>query len=357
MRVLSNEDVEQLLSMADCIAVHEEMYRDYADGQALLVPRIDNLSPTGEAGAYYAFKQMGGAWPRKGVQALRINSDIITQPVIDGRPRRVKQPKANGRWVGLVFVFSSETGALLAIFPDGVMQRLRVGAANGIAMKHLAREDARSLALIGSGWQAGGQLLAALSVRAIERVRVHSTRSESRSAFVREARLRHPELDIRATDSAEECVEGADVIMAATSSMVRVLEPGWLKSGVHISCIKSQEVDQQLLDRCDRIVVHISAQPKQYNNVMPGTANVGKEGGTGWWNAPGNRFAEYPDLAQLVAGRAAARSSPDEITCFVNNIGIGLQFAAAGALVLEKAEAAGLGHSLPDDWFSETVHP
>jgi alanine dehydrogenase len=357
MRVLSNEDVEQLLTMRECIDVMEQMYEDYAQGQALLVPRIDNLSPSTEPDAYYGFKQMGGAWPRRRVQALRINSDIITHPTIAGKPRRVKQPLANGRWVGLVLMFSSETGALLGIFPDGAMQRMRVGAANGIALKYLAREDARTLAIIGSGWQAGGQLMAALAVHPFERVRIYSPRPESREAFAADARARYPEITIHTTGNVEECVAGADVIMAATSSMIRVLEPAWLKAGVHISCIKSQEVDQALLDGCDRVVVHVTAQPKQYDNVMPGTPNVAPEHTAGWWNAPGNRFAEYPDLAQLVARKVRGRTDPNEITCFVNNVGIGLQFAAAGALVLDKAQAAGLGHELPDDWFSETVHP
>ena len=355
MRVLSNEDVEQLLTMPECIAVLEEMYRDYANGQALLVPRIDNLSPSSEAGSYYGFKQMGGAWPRRSVQALRINSDIISHPIIAGKPRRVRQPRADGRWVGLVFMFSSETGALLGIFPDGVMQRLRVGAANGIALKYLARQEAKTLAIIGTGWQAGGQLQGALAVRPFTQVRVYSPRPESRATFVAAAKAHHPGIEIRNSDSAEECVNGADVIMSATSSMVRVLHPAWLKPGVHLSCIKSQEVDQELLDGCDRVVVHVSAQPKQYDNVMPGTPNLASENSTGWWNAPGSRFKEYPDLAQLVAGNIAGRGNQNDITCFINNVGIGLQFAAGGALVLDKARTAGLGHELPDDWFSESV--
>lgn len=357
MRILSNEDVDQLLSMRECITVLEQMYADYANGQALLVPRIDNMSPSTEPGAYYAFKQMGGAWPRGRVQALRINSDVITHPVIAGKPRRVKRPLANGRWVGLVFLFSTETGALLAIFPDGAMQRLRVGAANGIALDHLARKNARTMALIGSGWQAGAQLMAALAVRPFEEVRVYSPRSESRNAFVEEAKLLHPGVNIRGFDSADECVQGADAIVAATSSMVPVLKAEWLKPGVYISCIKTPEIDQIVLDACDRVVVNLKAQPKQHNNVMAGTPNVIAEHDEGWWNAPGNRFAEYVDLAELVARNSPGRESDSEITCFVNNMGIGLHFAAGGALVLEKARAAGLGHELPDDWFSETVHP
>jgi ornithine cyclodeaminase/alanine dehydrogenase-like protein (mu-crystallin family) len=197
MRILSNDDVEKLLTMTECIAVLEEMYQDYARGQALHVPRVDSLSPSTEPAAYYAFKQMGGAWPRRRVQALRVNSDVITHPVIAGAPRRVKQPKANGRWVGLVFLFSTDTGALLAVMPDGAMQRLRVGAASGIALKHLAREDVRTVALIGSGWQAGAQLMAALATRAFREVRVYSPRPERRAAFVADVKTRDPGVDIR----------------------------------------------------------------------------------------------------------------------------------------------------------------
>lgn len=356
MLVLSNEDVGRLLDMPECITVLEDMYRDLAADKALLSPRVDNIAPNAMPGAYYAFKHMGGTWPARGVQALRINSDVITHPLVAGKPRRVKQPLAGGRWVGLVLLFSTETGQLLAMFPDGVMQRMRVGAANGIAMKHLARQDAATLALIGTGWQAGAQLMAALATRPIHTVRVYSPRRESREQFAGEARAMHG-VDIVPVDDAEACVDGADVIMAATSSMVRVLEPGWLKPGVHVSCIKSQEVDWEVIDACDRVFLHTSRQAKQLDNVMRDTPNVTTEHAKGWWNAPGRDLGSYPDLGQLVAGRAPGRGDRDEITCFVNNVGLGLQFAAAGALVLDKARAQGVGHTLPDAWFSEDVHP
>ena len=357
MRVLGNEDIERLLPMADCIAALEPMYADYAQGKALLSPRVDNMAPTDHEGAYYAFKHMGGTWPARGVQALRINSDIVTHPVVAGKPRREKRPLADGRWVGLVLLFSTATGKLLAMFPDGVMQRLRVGAANGIAMKRLARPDCRRLALIGSGWQAGAQLMAALAVRPFERVQVFSPRAASREAFVAEARARHPGVAIEAAASPEACIEGADAIMSGTSSMVRVIEPAWLKPGIHASCIKSQEVDHSVLDRCDKVFVHTAQQAKQMDNILPGTPNVTDEHRKGWWNAPDRSTASYPDLGKLVAGTAPGRTGESEITFFVNNVGIGLQFAAAGALVLERAEKAGAGHVLPDDWFTENVHP
>jgi len=166
----NGKDFEQSRSI-DTVFARPEWRWDFADGKALLSPRVDNIAPNAHPDGYYAFKHMGGTWPGEGVQALRINSDVITHPSVAGKPRRVKQPLAGGRWVGLVLLFSTETGALLAMFPDGVMQRLRVGAANGIALKRLAREDAATLALIGGGWQAGAQLMAALATRRFREVR------------------------------------------------------------------------------------------------------------------------------------------------------------------------------------------
>lgn len=350
MLVLNNEEVAQLLSIEECMAALEPMYRDYAKGAALRSPRTDNIAPSPHPEAYYAFKHMGGTWPAQGIQALRVNSDVITHPVVAGKRRRVKQPLADGRWVGLVFLFSTETGALLAIFPDGVMQRLRVGAASGLALKHLARADAQTLALIGTGWQAGAQLMAARAVRPFKRIRVFSPRRESREDFA----AQFPGVEL--VDSAEKCVEGADVIAASTSSMARVIEPAWLKPGVHVSCIKTQEIDGEVLERCDRVFVHDRRQAKQTNNVMQGTANAPAEKESGWWYDP-RYTGRYPDLGELLAGLAPGRQSDREITCFANNVGSGLQFAAAGAYVLKKARQWGVGRELPDDWFSEDVHP
>jgi ornithine cyclodeaminase/alanine dehydrogenase-like protein (mu-crystallin family) len=350
MLVLSNEDIAGLLSIEECMAALEPMYRDYAKGAALRSPRTDNIAPSPHPGAYYAFKHRGGTWPAQGIQALRINSDVITHPVIAGRRRRVKQPLANGRWVGLVLLFSTETGQLLALFPDGVMQRLRVGAASGLALKRLARENVETLALIGTGWQAGAQLMAARAVRRFATIRVFSPRKESRAAFVAE----FP--DVQPVDTVEECVAGADVIAASTSSMVRVIEPAWLAPGMHVACIKTQEIDGEVLERCDKVFVHDRRQAKQLNHVMAGTPNAPADKESGWWYDP-RYTGKYPDLGELLAGSAPGRTSEREITCFANNVGSGLQFAAAGAYVLGKAREKGVGRELPDDWFSEDVHP
>ena len=61
--------------------------------------------------------------------------------------------------------------------------------------------------------------------------------------------------------------------------------------------------------------------------------------------------------AELIAGKAKGRQSDTEITCFMNNLGLGYQFAAAGSVVYRKAKEQGVGHDLPTDWFTEDIQP
>src|SRR5712692_6963198 len=124
--ILSNDDVEKLLTMHDCIEVMEEAYVELAEGRGVSRTRSDCFAPTTRTDALYSLKSMDGVVPKLGIGAVRINSDIITWPSRDGNVRREKVPAAPGnRWVGLVLLFSAETGEPLAIFPDGCLQRLR----------------------------------------------------------------------------------------------------------------------------------------------------------------------------------------------------------------------------------------
>src|SRR5579872_1497962 len=160
--ILSNDDVGKLITMPDCIAVLEEAYLELAEGRGVSRTRSDSITPTsGRSDALYSLKSMDGVIPKLGIGAVRIDSDIVTWPRQGNTMRRVKVPAApGGRYVGLVLLFSSQTGEPLAIMPDGVMQRIRVGASNGLGARYLARQDASVVGILGSGWQAGAQLMA-----------------------------------------------------------------------------------------------------------------------------------------------------------------------------------------------------
>ena len=123
----------------------------------------------------HQFKTLDGAIPRVQAASIRVTSDIVGFPIVDGSRRRIKIPAAAGKsYVGLVFLFSSVTGELVAILQDGILQRYSVGAINAIGAKHLSRADSSSVGLIGAGNQAAPQLEALTQVRPIGQVRVFS---------------------------------------------------------------------------------------------------------------------------------------------------------------------------------------
>lgn len=354
--VLSNDDVASLVTMPDCIQVLERAYQDLADGKGTDRRRSDSFVPTSRPGALYSLKSMDGIVPSLGVGAVRINSDIISWPTKAGSARRQKIAAAPGqRYVGLVLLFSTETAEPLAIFPDGVLQRLRVGATNGIAAKHLARADAHEVALIGAGWQAGGQLMALSAVRELTRVRCCATTPEHVLAFAREWQETLG-VEIVPAASPEEAVRGADVVLCATSSIDHVFFARWIEPGMHVSSIKRPELEPAAIKRADRFVIH-SRNATPDHVAARGVEVPEVSEGKGWRLLEEIDFARVPTLPELVAGRAAGRDAADQVTCFLNNIGMGFQFAAAGALLYQRARERGAGRELPTEWFTETVHP
>ena len=129
MLILSNQDIEKILPVGACLDVLEEAYRDLGNGMAATVPRYDVFSPT-KPKEFYEYKTMSGVLPRRNVAALRLNSSVVKWYEKAGGIRKDKLPVAGGdKFVGLVLLFSTETGEPLAIFPDGYVQKLRVAGA------------------------------------------------------------------------------------------------------------------------------------------------------------------------------------------------------------------------------------
>src|SRR5579862_1722529 len=227
--ILSNDDVGKLITMPDCIAVLEEAYVELAEGRGVSRTRSDSITPTsGRADALYSLKSMDGVIPKLGVGAVRINSDIVTWPKKGNNIRREKVPAAPGnRYVGLVLLFSTENGEPLAIFPDGAMQRMRVGAANGLGAKYLARKNAATVGLLGSGWQAGAQLMAACAVRDIAAIRCFSPNADSRDAFAREMSATLG-MEVLPAATPEEAIDDADIVMCATNTVDPIFFQRWI---------------------------------------------------------------------------------------------------------------------------------
>jgi len=354
--ILSNEEIAEILTMADCIDVLESAYIELEAGRGVTRHRSDSLVSSSRPDSFYGLKSMDGVTPKFGTGAVRINSDIITWPEVNGKRRRVKVPAASGRrWVGLVLLFSTETGEPLAIFPDGVVQRARVGATNGLGAKYLAREDARTAALLGSGWQAGGQLMAVNAVRPIEKVRCFSPSKENREKFCRQwcERLH---IDVLPAASPQAAVKNADIVMCGSSSLEHIFFEKWFEPGMHVSSIKLAEIELAAIQRADLVAVHGRGGIPTYSNSTD-VDDIKKLRGKGLDINKVLDLKSLPTLPELITGKAAGRRSAEQRTCFLNNLGLGYQFAVVGSLVYAKAKEKKMGRELPTEWFTQDVHP
>ena len=354
--ILSNDDVAKLLTIGECIDVLEDGYFELSQGRGVNRVRSDCLVPSGQGNALYSLKSMDGVIPKLGIGAVRIDSDIVTWLKQGNNMRRVKVPAApGGRYVGLVLLFSSHTGEPLAIMPDGVMQRMRVGAANGLGVKYLARKGASVVGILGSGWQASAQLMAVCAVRDIRTIRCFSPNRERREAFAREMSGALG-VDVEPVAQPEDAIGRADIALCATNSIDNIFFERWVEPGMHMSSIKITEIELAAIRRADRLVLH-THDDKPLHVTTAGLDVPERDGDKGWALGKGINFARTPTLAEVIAGRTPVRGAESEITCFINNLGLGYQFAAVGAVAYRKAKEAGIGHDLPTHWFTQDVHP
>jgi alanine dehydrogenase len=356
--LLSNNEVERVLDMRECLEVLEGAYRELGEGIGVTRTVSQVFTPTRHSpGAIYSFKSMDGVAPFLEVAAIRLCSEILTWPKdAQGRAKKIRIGAApNGRFVGLVLLFSTTTGEPLAIFPDGVIQRTRVGATSALAAKYLARPDARIVAMLGCGWQAAAQVMAIAAVRKIEKVRCFSPSAERREAFARETGERTG-LSIAACATPQEAVRGADVVLCATNSWSPVLFPEWLEEGMHLGTVQYAEWPVDLFKAVDVLVSHYPGRPAMVD-ASRGIDHAEKAEDIRRAVRAAIREHELPNLHDLVLGRAKGRTSPEQITAFLNYVGLGYQFAALGALVHRNAMKQGAGRELPTDWFTEDVNP
>ena len=367
--MLSNDDVEQLLSMDLCLSALERIYREKAVGAAVDRQRTDVVVPGISKDRHFVFKSMEGAARGSGVLALRINSDIIQWTPVGGVMRKDKIPLAGSeQWLGLVLLFDLATGQLLSIFPDGICQRMRVGATNGLGAKYLSRRDSSRVGILGAGWQAGSQLMAMRSVRPITEIRVYSPTPEHRLRFAKEMQETLG-CKVIAVDEPRAAIDSADIVVTATNAIERVLDPDWLVPGMHVTCVKWTELGPSVFERCDIVVKHCSDWgPRNYvmgqSKVVDAQDPVEMLGGQDSRQSKDRLrgeaplgWGQVPDLAEVVAKGALLREGESQITCFINNMGLGVQFAALGAVIYERARELGSGHEIPLEWFTQNVHP
>ena len=302
--VLSEHDVETLLTMPECIEVMEDALAALARGEvhnplrqairAPGAPGLLGLMPAWRSGAtpYYALKEVC---------------------VFPENPKRGLDTH-----LGAVILHSGDTGEPLAIINAAAVTAIRTAAVSAVATKLLAREDASVLAILGAGVQAKSHLQAIPLVRQIKETRQFSRRGGN-------------------VGSAEEAVRGADIIVTATSSREPVLRREWLSPGAHINAVGSSIAAARELDSATVAAASLFVDRRESTVNESGDYLFAlKEGAI---PGPDHIRAE---LGELLTGQAVGRKSPEEITLF-KSLGLAVEDLASAAFLYEKARTAGRG--------------
>ena len=313
--VLSEHDVEHLLTYPECIEVMAEALSATARGE-VTNPLRSVVRPEGAAGFLGLMPAYrGGEKPAFGLKEICL---------FPGNPARGLDTHLGG-----VLLHSGETGELLAIMNASAITAIRTAAVSALATRLLAREDAKVHAIIGAGVQARSHLDAIPHVRKIEEVRICS-RTRAKAEKLAGA-------NVRVVDSIEDAVRGADIISTTTSSREPVIHRSWIAPGAHINAVGSSIAAARELDS-DTVAaaaLYVDRRESTLNESGDYLSAVREGAIAGPQHIRG-------ELGEILTGKAEGRRSRDEITLF-KSLGIAIEDLASAQFLYEKARRVGAG--------------
>jgi ornithine cyclodeaminase len=311
---ISEADVTSLLDMGTAMAALEQGLQLEARGEAT------NMTKTHVAWSGGNLHAIGASFAGAGIV---------------GTKTWAYTPKGS---TPLLILFDSSSGALLAVIEAFALGQLRTASVSGVATRRLARPEARTFAIIGTGEQALPQAAAVVAVRPIDAIRVFGRHPERKAAFVGRV---EEELGIRAsgTDSVASAVDGADIITLVTRATEPFLHSAMVARGVHINAVGAitparAEFEPGILDRCDPIVVDSVPQVQRLSHEFISYFEQGRK----TWSA-------VMSLSALVAG-GQERPQESDLTLF-KAMGMGISDLSLGIKCYRQAAEHGLGRSIP----------
>ena len=318
--LLSEQDVRIVLSMGDLIGAMEAALVRFSSREV-----VQPLRTVVEVGLQKAFFGVMPAFmPDPPALGTKIVS-VFPSNTAAGLPTHL----------ATIVLLDSMTGELLAIVDGRFITEARTAAVSAVSVKLLARSDASRLAIIGSGVQARSHLEAIGLARDLSAVRVWSPNADNRAAFAREMQPRSS-APILIARSAEDAVDGADLVVLATASRDAVVRNEWIAAGAHVCAVgacrpNQREMDTALVSRA-RVFVdsRTSALAEAGDLVFPIT-----EGAFDETHIAG-------ELGEVASGAVAGRTSAAEVTVF-KSLGMAVEDIAAAHLAYVKAAERGLG--------------
>jgi len=235
-------------------------------------------------------------------------------------------------------LFDAESGEPIAMVDGASMNPFKTGAAGAVAADELARADATSAAIIGSGPQARGQLRALATVRDLETVWVYSPTKEHRESFAGQMD-RSLDASVAAVASAAAAIEGADIVVTATSASEPVFDGDALEPGTHVTAMGQYDPAKRELDT--RTIQRATYVPDLKKRAL-------QDAGSFLHALEAGVIDEdhiHGELGDVVAGTVPGRQSAEEITLFDSG-GTGIETVAAATLLYENAREEGLGQTI-----------
>ncbi len=305
MLQISSEQVYATLPVADCVDVIERAMIAVSQGKADLPLR--SIMPLGSGNAMGV---MPGALREPAVHGMKLISLYPDNP---------KQGLSSHQ--GILILFDTRDGRPLAALDGASVTAQRTAAASAAATRALSRPDSRVLAILGAGEQADHHLPAQMAVRPFAEIRVWTRTFANAQAFANRHAGAAP--SVRAFETAEEAVTGADVIVTVTASPTPILEGAWLKPGQHVNLVGSSVASAREIDDAGVAMgryfvdarVSASAQAGEYLDAIKAGAIK-----------PEHMLGEIGDV---YAGKLAGRLSGSDITLY-KSLGVSAQDLAAG---------------------------
>jgi len=314
--LLTESDVRAILTMPLALELVETSFRRLEGGAAVSHPRR-RLQIPGKTILNY----MAASDAASGYLGLKIYS------IARGAARFV------------IPLFRAETGEMVALIEADYLGQMRTGAASGVAAKVMARQNARTVGIIGTGLQARTQLEAVAYARKVAVIRAFGRDAQRREKFAKEMTERLG-LPVRPVSSAEEAVRSADIVITSTTSKTPVLEGQWIEPGMHISAIGSnfaekREIDVEAVRRCDVI----AADSVEQSKIEAGDLIQAFGGDESRWTV-------VHEFAAIVTGKVPGRTGAEQVTLFKSN-GIAIEDVVVAGKVYEIARERGMGRDVP----------